>query len=530
MARLDEWHRRGNGGLMAEGLSRSHESPLVPRVVPTAEGPIFETAVTHVLQPALDRLQHDDSNIAYLLNDRSITFAQVGRRAAATLQHLRRSHVRRGDIIGLAGEPSEEWVGAAIGVLASGALLAPLNHSLTPFEFRRLTRGAGIERILAAPGCPVSGLGIDRIPDPLQSAIGLEVNGGGDEPAVVLHTSGSTGVPKGVVLTHTNLVQGVLSFIDCLGCTSADRTCIAVPLFNVTGLVDQFLHMIWLGGSCRLLPEYHTDLMLESLVEDDVTMLIGVPTLFSLIVRRYHGRPLALRIALYGGAPMSVPTVEGLTRLLPNLRPLQGYGMTEMTSLATALPMEYALSHPSSVGLPSPITQLRVIADDGHETGRGELGEILMRGPHRTPGYWRNPQLTATMIDPDGWLHSGDIAWRDERGLIFLAGRRTSLINRGGEKISPREIENALCQVPGVLEAVAFSMPDPVLNEVPAAVVTQLPGWEVSDSDLRRVMNQRLAPYKQPINVLKLSGLPLAASGKPDIPALRALIGEQRSN
>jgi acyl-CoA synthetase (AMP-forming)/AMP-acid ligase II len=273
---------------------------------------------------------------------------------------------------------------------------------------------------------------------------------------------------------------------------------------------------------CRLLPRYNTGAMVRSLVDDEITYLVAVPAVFSLIVRRPPRTPLSLQLALYGGAPMNVPTMRALVDLVPGVRAIQGYGMTEITSLATALPEDQALRAPGSVGVPSPITELRLVDERGAQVaGPGSLGEILLRGPHRTPGYWRRPDLTAQAIDGQGWLHSGDIAWRDETGLLYLAGRKNQMINRGGEKIAPRELENALMDIPGIADAVAFGIADEVLHEVPGAAVIPAEGRLLQERAIQAALRARLAPFKRPVRIWILDSFPLSSTGKVNYEAIR---------
>jgi acyl-CoA synthetase (AMP-forming)/AMP-acid ligase II len=200
--------------------------------------------------------------------------------------------------------------------------------------------------------------------------------------------------------------------------------------------------------------------------------------------------------------------------------------MTEMSSLATALPPERAFDSPSSVGVPSPITRLRIVGDE-EDLGPGEIGEIFLTGPNRTPGYLGMAEATAAAIDRDGWYHTGDIGWRDPDGLVYFGGRRSQLINRGGEKVSPREIESALCEVEGVGEVVAFGLSHPILGEVPAAAMVPLAGATIDPRRITEVLEERLATFKRPTQILTLDAIPLAVTGKPDLALLREMCRTQ---
>lgn len=481
----------------------------------------YDSPYRHVLDPASDRLRSGDS-VGYGIGRDDVRFAEVGALAAAVARAIAAAGVGLGEPVAVAGPPSVHFVAAVIGSLAAGVACTPLDHNLTRVELDAMCARAGIERSIAVPGSPLDGRGQIIPGEPTSSTLD-DLRGADDDVAVVLHTSGSTGPPKAVQLTHRNLIQSLHSFVDVFGCDGSDRTCIAVPMFHVTGLVDQLLQMLWLGGYCRLLEQFSTDALLDSLVDDDITVMFAVPTVFALLARRGQtNAALPLRLAIYGGSPIGRPTFDALVDAVPGVRPVQGYGMTEMTSLATALPFDVAAHVPMSVGVPSPITQLRIIDDEGAECAPFSIGEILMRGPHRTPGYLANPVETERAIDACGWLHSGDLAWRDDDGLIHLAGRRTEIINRGGEKISPREIEAALCDVPGVAQAVAFAIPNDIFFEVPAAAIVVDGQHSVSEAEVQRALDDRLAPFKHPVALLRLMSMPLGANGKPDLGRLRA--------
>ena len=482
----------------------------------------YDVPFEHLLEPALARLRDDHQSEAYRLGERSVSFGEIGARAAAVRQQLLKAGVRSGQVVTLLGRPTVEWIAGALGTLATGATLAPLDHHLTQFELEGLVTRTGSVLTLATEGCPISGATVQAV-DQGTARDPLELDG--DGVAVILPTSGSTGLPKPVMLTHRNLIQGLMSFLDVLGCGSDERTCIAVPIFHVTGLVDQLLQMLWLGGMCRILPDYSTTAMIHSLQEDEITIMISVPAVFAMLVQKPPASPLALRLALYGGAPISTATVRALQDLVPGVVAIQGYGMTEMSSLATALPRERAYDAPGSVGIPSPITRLRIVGESG-ECGVGELGEIFLTGPNRSPGYLGMPEATAAAIDQEGWYHTGDIGWRDSTGLVYFAGRKSQLINRGGEKVSPREIESALCEVEGVAEAVAFGLPHHILGEVPAAALVPVPGRVIDPVMVEQIMGERLAPFKWPTRILTLDAIPLAVTGKPDLQRLRGLCAE----
>lgn len=275
--------------------------------------PFYDVPFQHLLEPALSRLQDDHQTEAYRIGHRSVTFGEMGARAEAVRQKLHSAGVLPGQVVTLVGRPTVEWIAGALGTLACGATLAPLDHHLTHFELESLVNRTGSVITLATEGCPMSGSTVHAI-DEQVARHPLRIEGEG--VAVILPTSGSTGLPKPVMLTHRNLIQGLMSFLDVLGCGADERTCIAVPIFHVTGLVDQLLQMLWLGGMCRVLPDYSTTAMIQSLVDDEITMMISVPAVFAMLVHRPPTTALSLRLALYGGAPISTTTVRALQELV----------------------------------------------------------------------------------------------------------------------------------------------------------------------------------------------------------------------
>lgn len=326
--------------------------------------------------------------------------------------------------------------------------------------------------------------------------------------SVILYTSGTTGRPKGCILTGFNLGHTVVSYARCFGLTHADRTLIAVPIFHVTGLAAQLLTLLHVGGSCALLPRFCAGDALTWLVRERITHMLSVPTVYALLLEEPDHEDADLsawRIAAYGGAAMPAAVIQDLRRWLPHLDLRNTYGLTEVASPAVIAPPNGELD---CVGLPVPVGECRLGPDD----------ELLIRGPMVTPGYWRGSAPTE-----DGWLHTGDVA-ELRRSAIVIRDRLKDLINRGGEKVYCLEVEDALCAHPSVLEAAVVGMPDRVYGERVVAFVVPR-GSAAPESDrLRAHVAQRLARYKVPERITVLSELPRNANGKVEKGRLRGLL------
>ena len=334
--------------------------------------------------------------------------------------------------------------------------------------------------------------------------------------ACLLYTSGTTGFPKGAMISHGNALFNVASCRSALGYREDDVGLLTLPLFHVTGLHSQLVAFLAAGATVVFQHEYETRPMLELIERHGVTALFLVPAIYKLIALRddLERHDLSrVRLAAYGGAPMAPETVRALRRLLPGVELHNCYGLTECSSLGTVLPAEAVLSRADSVGLPVPGTEAEVRDEEGRALPRGAAGELHLRGPHIVQGYWGAPEKTAAAIR-EGWLRTGDVARIDDEGFVYVLDRTKDMINRGGEKIYGLEVENAIASCAGVMDSAVFGIPHPVFGEVPAAWVVPLPGARVTPDDVVAHCRQRLADYKVPVAVSVVASIPRNAAGK----------------
>jgi long-chain acyl-CoA synthetase len=339
-----------------------------------------------------------------------------------------------------------------------------------------------------------------------------------EDVAVILYTSGTTGRPKGALLTHLNIVHSVLHYALAMDLGPQDRSLLAVPATHVTGLVAVLLTMVQAAGCTVLMPVFKARDFLGLAAAERITHAILVPAMYNLCLLEPELAAFALgawRIGGYGGAPMPEATIARLAALLPGLRLMNLYGATETTSPATIMPAHHTAGRSDAVGLAVPCGELRVVDEAGRELPPGAAGEVWIGGAMVVPGYWQAPEASAAAF-ASGFWRSGDVGSLDAEGYLRVFDRLNDMINRAGYKVYSVEVENRLCEHPGVLEAAVVARPDPVLGERVQAFVT-LRAPEVPDlgDELRAFCAQALADYKVPdVITFCATPLPRNANGK----------------
>jgi long-chain acyl-CoA synthetase len=335
-----------------------------------------------------------------------------------------------------------------------------------------------------------------------------------EDTAVILYTSGTTGRPKGAMLTHLNLINSALVYKYCFALTDADRSIAAVPLAHVTGLVANVLTMAACAGALVILPEFKAKAFLALAERERITHTIIAPAMYNLclLAPEFGDRDLsAWRIGGFGGAPMPEPTIQRIAEKLPGLKLMNVYGATETSSPSTIMPASLTVSHLASVGLPVPNCHVLIVDDRGAEAPHGERGEIWIGGPSVVKGYWNRADAESFVA---GYWRSGDIGVMDVEGFVHVLDRKKDMINRGGLKIFPAEVESVLAGHPGVVESAVVARPCPVLGErVHAFVTVREPAPTVAE--LKLFVGERLSDYKVPETfTLTAQPQPRNANGK----------------
>ena len=350
-----------------------------------------------------------------------------------------------------------------------------------------------------------------------------DIRTGEEDTATILYTSGTTGKPKGAMLSHLNIVHSAIHFTRCMGLVPGDRLMLAVPAAHVTGTVAIFITALACGGATVILRSFTARGFLELAARERITFTCMVPAMYILCLMdpAFERFDLsAWRVGSFGGAPMPEATIAGLAAKLPRLSLSNAYGATETTSPTTLMPLGETAGHPDSVGQVVPCGEVRIVDEAGRDLPPGAPGEIWIRGPMVVKGYWGKPEANAASFT-DGFWHSGDIGALDTEGFLRVFDRVKDMINRGGYKIYSAEVENALAYHPAIAECAVVGRPDPVLGERVCAFV--LPKSEgVTAEDIRRFCAERMADYKVPeLVTLVAKPLPRNANGKVQKAVLR---------
>ena len=355
----------------------------------------------------------------------------------------------------------------------------------------------------------LSSLLVDGDPPPVQQVPE-------EETAVILYTSGTTGRPKGAMLTHLGIVHSSMHFQIAMDLKSSDASIAAVPLSHVTGLIALITTLTLAAGKLVIMPSFKAADFLVLAEREGMTHTLMVPAMYNLCLLQSDFDKYNLsrwRIGAFGGAPMPVSTIERLAQTVPALMLMNCYGSTESTSPATLMPPGQTAAHNDTVGLPLACVEMRIMDDSGREVPPNVLGEIWIKGPQVVPGYWDNPVATKENFTAGFW-HSGDMGSVDALGYVKVVDRKKDMINRGGYKIYTIEVENALYAHPAVQECAVVSKPCPVLGERVHAFVMLKTAGSLED-ELRDFCKSRLSDYKVPESfTLSSTPLPRNANGK----------------
>jgi fatty-acyl-CoA synthase len=363
---------------------------------------------------------------------------------------------------------------------------------------------------------PYEQLLADADAEPRDEPVGLE------DPCLIMYTSGTTGRPKGAVLTHGNMTWNAVNQAFGLDITPAERTLALAPLFHIGGLNGTVNPTLLRGGCAVVVRRFDPSGTLRVIEEQRVTSFFAVPTMLDAMAREpaFTTRDLsALRTIGAAGAPLPLPTLR--TWLDRGVTMQQAYGMTEASPGCTSLDSADAERKVGSAGKPLTFTDVRVLRPDGSEAAVEEVGEIVVQGPNVMAGYWQEPERTAEVLR-EGWYHTGDAGAMDDEGFLYVRDRYKDMIISGGENVYPAEVESVFLEFDDVQEVAVIGVPDRTWGEVGLAVVVPSPGTAPDPGDLRARARARLAGFKVPTYVELIDDLPKTATGKIRKPDLRA--------
>ena len=477
--------------------------------------------------------------------DRRLTYRELDRIAGNVASNLAAKGVDSGDRVAVMLGNVLEAVVSVVAICRLGAILVPIGIRLRRPEISWMFEDASPVAIIH--GSAFSG----EIPDdgparhmrfvvgtPAWDALVADATQAAPRPLVdddatyaILYTSGTTGRPKGAMLAHLNVVHSCLHWegahqLRRYHVDDGERTMLCVPWSHVSGLCGVVLPFLHLGATLVLLNDFKAAAFLRLARDERITHALMVPAMYGLCLLERDLASYQLpdwRLGAYGGAPMPVPTIERFAKQFPKLMMCNAYGATETTSPATIMPPGEGIAHSDSIGRTVACGDIRVMDDAGRELPPGDEGELWIAGPMIVPGYWRNDGATASSF-VSGYWKSGDIGTIDRDGYVRIADRKKDMINRGGFKIYPAEVESVLTGLPGVVEAAVIGETDTLLGECVAAFINAKPG-AVTEDAVREWCAARIADYKVPTRiVISSTPLPRNANGKIQKADLRALV------
>ncbi|MCW4602873.1 acyl--CoA ligase [Janibacter indicus] len=490
-------------------------------------------------------------------NPLSLTFADLEERSRRVAAGLLQRGIRRGDRVAVALPNHAEWLELFYGVTRIGAVLVTLNVRYRETELDYMINQSGARMVVTAaesagfdfvsfyegfraqiPGVDEvvfagrSGAdGWDALPqDPADEALAdHEAAVAPDDAAVILYTSGTTGRPKGAVLTHRSILASAAGQAERLGTTSEDTMLCVMPLNHVGGITCAITSCLLTRTTVVMPPAFSPSAALADFARHSVTFFLGVPTMWSLMLADPSLSTLdtsTIRLAVVGGSNLEPTLATNLLTAFPSARLVNLYGLSECSGASILSAPDDDLDQVSrSLGTALTGVELRVMGPDDTECAVGEDGELQLRGDSVASGYWERPEETAQTFVRDGWLRTGDIVNRDEDGHVVMLGRLKEMYVQGGYNVYPVEVENVLTSHPAVAMAAGIGVPDEVLGEVGCYYVVLRPGEQVSEDELREHCGRRVADYKVPRRIVVVDELPTTPSGK----IAKAVLREQHA-
>lgn len=472
------------------------------------------------------------------------SYQQFSQRVAKLAQVLHQHGVGANDRVGMLALNSHRFVEFYFGVWWAGAVVNPVNirwsareiaYSLDDCDTKILLvdeqflpllpeirqHSRALQTVIYAGNGPAPA-GLASYEDLLSAATpAADAQRQGDDLAAIMYTGGTTGKPKGVMLSHRNLLANALGVLIALPRPAGSIALVPAPIFHIGGCgsVLQSLHSL---STLVMLPLFNPKGVLQAIGAQRATEMFLVPTMLKMLLEQpefaQHDVSSIGRL-IYGAAPIDDTLLQQAMRAFPNARFYQAYGMTECAPVTSILAHEDHLSTPNqparlrSAGRPIAVAQVRIADTENQELPRGQVGELQVRGPHVMQGYWNQPQTTASTL-AHGWMHTGDGAYQDEHGYLYVVDRVKDMIITGGENVYSAEVENALAELPAVLMSAVIGIPHATYGEQVHAVIQLRPGHALSEAEAITHCKSLIAGYKCPRSVEFRSEMPLSAAGK----------------
>ena len=482
---------------------------------------------------------------AVVYQGKTLSYTELQARVMKLAGALHALQLQAGDRVALLSLNSGRYIEYLLGVPWAGGVVNPVNtrwsaseiayslrdsdtrilmvdHNFAPMVDEIREQAPEVEHVIFAGDgeLPAGLLDYESLLDQAQPAD--DAGRGGDDLAGIFYTGGTTGFPKGVMLSHTNLLSSAVCFALSAGVPRGARMLHAAPMFHLADLASVMLTFLQ-AGTQIIVPGFEPNAVMDAVNDYQVTDTLLVPTMVQMLFD-FEGfepsRLSTLERLIYGASPMPLATLDRVDAELPHLQLIQAYGMTELSPVITVSPPENHTREARengrirSAGRAGALQEIRIVDEDGNELPRGEVGEIIARGPNVMMGYWQKPEQTAEAII-DGWMHTGDGGYMDNEGWVYVVDRVKDMIISGGENIYSAEVESVLSQHPAVAQCAVIGVPSEQWGETVHAVIVPVEeGAEIELEPIREFCKQHIAGYKCPRSVSTTDALPLSGAGK----------------
>ncbi len=484
----------------------------------------------------LRRAALNPERIALIYEEEKITYAELAGRVRQQATMLKDAGVCLGDRVAFLGFNHPAFFETLFAANTLGAIFVPLNFRLTAEELTYIINDAGVHTLICDDALQST---VDKARpnlccthyysseseaenwlhlnsaraavEPMQSVTPADEH----DICLIMYTSGTTGLPKGAMLTHGNILWNNINAMVAFGGSREDVVLVAAPVFHIGALNVLTLNAFQLGSTVALLRSFDPGQVLTDFERYKATHMFGAPAMYLFMSQQPQFAETdlsSIKMLLCGGAPVPVPLIELYGERGINF--CQAYGLTETAPFACGLSEEWATIKLGSAGQAPMFTEVQIVSDDNKPLAAGERGEICIRGPNIMKGYWNRPEATAEAIDEMGWFHSGDVGYMDDDGFVFISDRLKDMVITGGENVYPAEIESVLYKHDAIAEVAVIGLPDEKWGEAVTAVVTLNEGEELSLEGLREFATEHLARYKIPLRLHFVDALPRNPAGK----------------
>lgn len=500
---------------------------------------------------------------AMVFEGKRFTYSQISQRVNRLGNALAKLGIKKGDRVAMLQVNCPECIETYFAAARLGAIYVPLNFRAKEDELSYMSSHAEAKALFAGkryldlvrailPSLPniKHCISIDEkvtdmhsYGDLISSSPDDEVIAdiGDEDVTILMYTAGTTGRPKGVPLRHSGFVSYVLGNVDPASPDMEERNLLTVPLYHVAG-IQAMLAAIYGGRTLVMMRQFEVNEWMKAVQQEHATRVMLVPTMLKQVIDNpdFSKYDLSsLQVITYGAASMPFEVITKAMKVLPWARFINAFGQTETASTITALgPEDHIIEGTeeekqkklkrlaSSIGKPLPDVEVKVVGENGETLPLGQIGDIVAKGPRIMYGYWQDEEKTKKAFTADGWLITSDRGWMDEEGYVYLAGRGDDMIIRGGENISPEEVENALYSHPKVEEAAVIGVPDPEWGQIPKAIVVLKKEITATEEEIMEHCRAKLASFKRPRSVVFIDELPRNTLGKVLRKKLRETYGQ----